>query len=187
MQQGCYSLPALLEALEGGQKVKYLWFWGHRPAADGTVTAACFSQWWQGAPFSHNGAIYATAEHWMMAGKARLFGDSVTLSRILAASTPGEAKKPGRTVKGFDKQRWRAHRFELVCEGNIYKFSQHPALKAFLLSTAPRVPVEASPVDKIWGIGLAKHHPDAGTPSRWRGENLLGFALMAVRDRLATA
>lgn len=185
MQQGCYSLPALVRALDNGQPVEYLWFWGHQPSADGTITASCFSQWWQNAPFSHNGVVYATAEHWMMAGKARLFGDEAMLTKILAAQTPAEAKKLGRKVAGFDENRWQESCFDLVCEGNYHKFSQHLALKSFLLSTAPRVLVEASPVDKIWGIGLAKDHPDAATPSRWQGENLLGFALMEVRDRMA--
>ncbi|SUH01765.1 Domain of uncharacterised function (DUF1768) [Salmonella enterica subsp. enterica] len=87
MQQGYYSLPALLSALDAGKKVKYLWFWGHQPAANNEITASCFSQWWQGSPFTYDGITYATAEHWMMAGKARLFNDSKTLARILAAAT----------------------------------------------------------------------------------------------------
>ncbi|EBP1705225.1 NADAR family protein [Salmonella enterica] len=185
MQQGYYSLPALLSALDAGKKVKYLWFWGHQPAANNEITASCFSQWWQGSPFTYDGITYATAEHWMMAGKARLFNDSKTLARILAAATQAEAKKLGRQVTNFDEQRWQDCCFELVSEGNYHKFSQHSALKTFLLNTQPRILVEASPVDKIWGIGLAKDHPHAGVPSHWKGKNLLGFALMVVRDRLA--
>ncbi|WP_194206937.1 NADAR family protein [Superficieibacter sp. 1612_C1] len=186
MPQGCYSLSALLCALDKGEQVKYLWFWGHQPSASGEITASCFSQWWQGSPFTCDGVVYATAEHWMMAGKARLFGDEATLGKILHAATPGEAKKLGRQVTGFDEALWQSACFDLVCEGNYHKFAQHPALKTFLLNTRSRVLVEASPVDKIWGIGLAKDHPDAGTPSRWKGQNLLGFALMAVRDRLTS-
>lgn len=185
MQQGYYSLPALLSALDSGKKVKYLWFWGHQPASNNEITASCFSQWWQGSPFTYGGITYATAEHWMMVGKARLFNDSKTLARILAAATPAEAKKLGRQVTNFDEQRWQASCFELVCEGNYHKFSQHSALKTFLLNTQSRILVEASPVDKLWGIGLAKDHPHAGVPSHWKGKNLLGFALMVVRDRLA--
>ena len=164
MQQGYYSLPALLSALDAGKKVKYLWFWGHQPAANHEITASCFSQWWQDSPFTYDG---------------------ITLARILAATPPAEAKKLGRQVTNFDEQRWQACCFDLVCEGNYHKFSQHSALKTFLLNTQPRILVEASPVDKIWGIGLAKDHPHAGVPSHWKGKNLLGFALMVVRDRLA--
>ena len=88
-------------------------------------------------------------------------------------------------MTNFDEQCWQACCFDLVCEWNYHKFSQHSALKTFLLNTQPRILVEASPVDKIWGIGLAKDHPHAGVPSHWKGKNLLGFALMVVRDRLA--
>ena len=69
--------------------------------------------------------------------------------------------------------------------GNAAKFTQHPDLGRFLAGTGPRVLVEASPSDRIWGIGLRASHPDAARPSRWRGLNLLGFALMNVRDQLS--
>ena len=68
MQQGYYSLPALLSALDAGKKVKYLWFWGHQPAANHEITASCFSQWWQDSPFTYDGITYATAEHWEKRG-----------------------------------------------------------------------------------------------------------------------
>lgn len=87
-------------------------------------------------------------------------------------------------MRGFDEARWLAHRFDLVVEGNFAKFTQHPDLLRFLLSTGDRVLVEASPVDAIWGIGLAANDPQSADPARWQGLNLLGFALMVVRDRL---
>ena len=165
---------------------EFLLFWGHQPSPDGTVTKACFSQWWPAA-FTVAGATYATAEHWMMAEKARLFGDAEVLAQILAAATPAEAKKLGRKIRGFDAAGWDAQKYELVVAGNGHKFGRHPALAAFLRATGGRVLVEASPVDTIWGIGLAADHADAENPARWRGENLLGFALMEVRDQLRTA
>ncbi len=123
----------------------------------------------------------------MMASKARLFGDTATLERILGASHPKQAKDLGRSVADFDEEVWLSQRFDLVVAGNLAKFSQHPSLAEFLLGTGQRLLVEASPVDRIWGIGLAADSPDAQRPEHWRGLNLLGFALMQVRHRLANS
>ncbi len=182
------SLPADVGALRAhiadGERFSYLNFWGHRPRADGAPSAACFSQWFA-SPFVVDNVRYATAEHWMMAGKARLFGDAAALAKILATDDPDAAKRGGRSVRGYDEARWQSHRFDIVVEGNLAKFTQHPRLRAFLLSTGDQVLVEASPVDAIWGIGLAATDPRAADPAQWPGLNLLGFALMAVRERLA--
>ena len=120
----------------------------------------------------------------MMAQKARLFGDQQHARLVLASASPAEAKKIGRLVEGFDPRRWDQHKYEYVREGNYHKFSQHPALREFLVSTGDRVLVEASPVDNIWGIGMAKTDEHIHNPTKWKGENLLGFALMEVRDEL---
>ncbi|MCB1639280.1 MAG: NADAR family protein [Thiothrix sp.] len=174
---------ALLEHLAQGNDVKYLHFWGHVPKGNG-VDQSCLSQWFP-ARFAIDGVVYLTAEHYMMAGKACLFGDADMHAAILACEHPGAAKKLGRRVKGFDEAYWNRHRFDYVVAGNLGKFGQNPELKAFLLGTAGRVLVEASPHDRIWGIGMTASHPDAANPARWRGSNLLGFALMAVREHLA--
>lgn len=118
----------------------------------------------------------------MMAEKAALFGDEATRRRILDAPNPGAAKVLGREVRGFDDAVWVAHRYGIVVRGTAAKFAQSPDLGAFLRATDTRVLVEASPVDRIWGIGLARDDERAGNPLRWRGLNLLGFALMEVRD-----
>lgn len=120
----------------------------------------------------------------MMYRKVLLFGDSEAAQRLLSANNPGEAKAIGREVKGFDQASWDAHRFEIVVSGNLAKFSSNPALREFLLNTGNRVLVEASPVDKIWGVGLAEDNPACENPNLWKGANLLGFALMEVRDQL---
>lgn len=181
-------LPTDVDALRAraaaGERFDYVCFWGHRPRADGAPSAACFSQWFA-SPFVVDGTRYATAEHWMMSGKARLFGDELALAKVLANDDPSAAKAAGRGVRGFDEARWLAHRFALVVEGNLAKFSQHADLRRFLLSTGDQVLVEASPVDAIWGIGLAAADPRATDPAQWAGLNLLGFALMVVRERLA--
>lgn len=177
------SVEQLLGQLQQGFKPEYLMFWGHQPARDGRVTPSCFSQWFP-TPFEVDGVSYASAEHFMMAGKARLFDDAQTLERILVAATPADAKQLGRQVQGFDGAQWDAACFDIVVRGNLAKFSQHPALGEFLLATGEQVLVEASPVDRIWGIGLAAEDKKASQPEKWRGLNLLGFALMQVRSAL---
>lgn len=176
-------LAAVLAAEAAGQHTDYLFFWGHQPQRDGSTGPGCLSQWWP-APFTVEGVTYPTAEHWMMAGKARLFRDDQALAAVLAAASPKAAKAAGRSVRGFDERAWAAARFDLVVDGNLAKFRHHPELGVFLAATRPRVLVEASPRDRIWGIGMTAGSPDAPNPSRWRGTNLLGFALMNVRDQL---
>jgi ribA/ribD-fused uncharacterized protein len=177
------KIDALVERAGRGERIKYVHFWGHRPRRDGSVGAGCFSQWWP-SPFTVGGVDYATAEHWMMAGKARLFSDTEAERQVLAAANPGAAKKAGRMVRGFDEEIWRRERYGIVAEGNLHKFGQHADLRAYLLGTGDRVLVEASPLDRIWGIGLAADDERAQDPARWLGLNLLGFALMDARDRL---
>lgn len=161
----------------------YLLFWGHKPSNDGSITNTCFSQWWV-SPFTVEGIEYPTAEHWMMAEKARLFKDAAQLANILATEKPAAAKAFGRKVENFDPSVWEAKKGEIVIKGNVAKFSQNLGLQAFLLATHGKIIVESSPRDQIWGIGLGPENPLATQPEHWRGQNLLGFALMEVRDLL---
>ncbi|MEU6069960.1 MULTISPECIES: NADAR family protein [Streptomyces] len=178
------SLESLIREVRAGSRIKYLHFWGHRPRPDGQIGASCLSQWWP-SPFVVDDVEYATAEHWMMAGKARLFGDAEAERRILAAGHPSQAKNAGRLVRGFDEAIWERERFRIVVEGSVHKFTADTGLRGFLLNTGNRVLVEASPVDRVWGIGLAADDEAAVHPERWRGPNLLGFALMEARERIA--
>lgn len=178
------TLADLQSRVRGGETFAWLHFWGHRDRADGAVSASCFSQWYP-ARFELDGLVYPSAEHFMMAEKARLFDDRDTLAKILAAPTPNDAKSLGRRVAGYEDARWVAHRFDAVVRGNAAKFAQDGRLRRFLRGTAPQVLVEASPVDAIWGIGLAAQDPRAADPLAWQGLNLLGFALMVVREHLA--
>lgn len=170
-----------------GMEAGFVFFWSHE--SDGAeptgVGRECLSQWYP-APFVVEGVRYATAEHYMMAAKARLFGDLETAAAIVDARHPAAAKKHGRAVRGFDEARWTEERYGIVVAGNRAKFRQHEALRAYLVGTGDRVLVEASPTDRIWGIGLAADHPDAVVPARWPGLNLLGAALMQVRGELAS-
>jgi ribA/ribD-fused uncharacterized protein len=177
------SVEELARLDEAGTLPELLLFWGHRPPKGGGVGQGCLSQWYP-ASFTVGGVRYATAEHYMMAGKARLFGDAEAERLVLASDDPGKAKGAGRKVRGFDEDTWAAHRYDLVVAANTAKFEQHPPLRGYLLATGERVLVEASPYDTIWGIGLSAAQPEARHPAQWRGLNLLGFALMDVRCTL---
>jgi ribA/ribD-fused uncharacterized protein len=178
-----YDTNWLLSQKNGGTRQKFIYFWGHRGRADKTVTKACFSQWWS-SPFEVDGNIYASAEHWMMAEKARLFNADDIYAEILNTRSPRKAKALGRQIENFDAGVWDAQKYDIVVRGNYHKFTQNTELGTFLRDTGNRVLVEASPVDKIWGVGLAQDDPMIEKPSKWRGQNLLGFALMSVRDLL---
>ncbi|MCU0394175.1 MAG: NADAR family protein [Thermoflexibacter sp.] len=160
-----YHLQWLIKKHEEGEKIKYLFFWGHQPKNDGSIGESCLSQWWDNASFVVEGITYKTAEHWMMAEKARIFHDVEALNAILECNTPAEAKKLGRKVQNFDAVIWDEKKFTSITQGNIYKSSQHSNLKEFLLNTGDRVLVEASPVDNIWGIGMAKKDPNIENPT----------------------
>lgn len=178
------SVQELCASLTGAGRAKYVLFWGHRPNLDGSLSQTCLSQWYE-APFVVDDVEYQTAEHYMMAAKARLFRDRRAEAGILSAASPGEAKAIGRSVRGFVGATWEAVRFEVVVDGNVAKFGQNEALRTFLLGTAKRVLAEASPADLVWGIGLDANDPRSIRPTEWPGLNLLGFALMEARQRLA--
>jgi len=176
-----YNLEWLTNKFDQGEPLKFLFFWGHSNALKEQVGKFCFSQWFE-LPFIVDGLTYKTAEHWMMANKALLFNDLKTHQKVIRAKSPGEAKELGRQVLGFDEQIWVANRFGIVVNVNIHKFNQHPEFVNFLINTKERILVEASPIDKIWGIGLSKDAEHIDNPYFWNGQNLLGFALMEVRD-----
>ena len=178
-----YNLEDLRMEYYKGETYKFLFFWGHTPAADGRITETCLSQWWQ-CNFKAEGVEYSCAEQYMMAEKARMFKDEEMLEKIMESEQPKEMKAYGRAVKGFEKEKWDRACYEIVKKGNQAKFSQNPELLEFLLNTRKRILVEASPRDRIWGIGMGKVNPDAENPLKWRGKNLLGFALTEVRDLL---
>lgn len=143
-----------------------------------------FSQW-HPCTFVVEQQSFTHAEQYMMYAKALLFGDSATAEQILAAKSPREQKQLGRQVAGFDEKVWALFREGIVYTANYAKFSQNPELLKLLLHTRGTTLVEASPRDKIWGIGLSQDDPRASDRSQWRGLNLLGQTLTRVREALA--
>ena len=139
------------------------------------------SQWHQ-APFTIDGREFVCAEQYMMFCKALLFGDRDAAKRIGATTSPHEQKELGRQVRGFEEGIWRVFREGIVFSANLAKFTQCDELRGALLSTGSRTLVEASPHDRVWGVGLAETDPRILDPVNWRGENLLGQILMRVRS-----
>lgn len=142
-----------------------------------------FSNWYPSI-FTHNGITFSRGEQYMMYQKAIMFGDKNIAHAILMTGNPKEQKDLGRMVSNYDDAIWSAKRVDIMVEGLFEKFNQNPELKAALLATGDTILVEASPVDKIWGIGLTEDHPDALDQKKWRGQNLLGITLMRVRDAI---
>lgn len=140
---------------------------------------------WHPSPFVLNGVTYECAEQWMMHAKARLFGDTEAAEAILATPFPYEHKRLGREVRNYREEAWDGVRWPVVYAGTVAKFTQNRDLLEFLLATGDTRIVEASPFDRIWGIGLNGDDPRALDPEQWRGLNLLGEILTEVRNGLA--
>ncbi len=158
-------------------------FYGHHAKTPGVVGPHVFSQWWP-APFTVEGVRYATAEHWMMAAKAKMCNDDDALRRIMETDDPAAAKFVGRHVKNWNESAWVGCRLDVVIEGSYHKFYQNKELGDYLLSTGTSLLVEASPSDKIWGVGMKASDPRITNPRLWEGLNLLGMALMVARGDL---
>lgn len=141
-----------------------------------------FSQFYP-ARFTVDNITFNCAEQFMMYKKAEVFGDTETAAMILAERNPVQIKSLGRGIKKFDDKKWNAVKFDIVVAGNTAKFTQNPSLASVLSGTGTQILVEASPTDCIWGVGLAYDDPRLGDPSKWRGKNLLGEALMKVRQK----
>ena len=160
---------------------KYIFFWSHEEKKEGEVTKKCLSQWYDSS-FKIDGILYQTSEQYMMSKKALLFNDNEANLKIMEEKDPKVYKELGRQVKGFSPKIWDEKKFKIVVEGNLAKFSQNEKLKQYLLNTKDKILVEASPYDKIWGIGMDENDKDILNPEKWKGQNLLGKALMKVRE-----
>ena len=143
-----------------------------------------YSQW-AASDIHFMGYHFNTAEQFMMLGKAVVSEDAETADMIMAAESPREQKALGRKVKNYDEATWGYVRYDIVLLGNFLKFAQNKAYHDHLVRNEdPTVElfVEASPTDKIWGIGLSEFDAQGTTPDQWKGENLLGKVVTEVRD-----
>ena len=162
-------------------------FYGSKPMVkDGTILEEnkhWFSQFYD-CMFKEDQTWYSCAEQYMMAEKARLFGDDEAEKKIMAAEKPRSMKAHGRKVRKFDQETWDLNKESIVFKANWLKFSQDRFAHDLLLKTKDRIIAEASPRDRVYGIGLGADHKDSGDYTKWRGQNLLGVALMKVRKAL---
>jgi ribA/ribD-fused uncharacterized protein len=151
-------------------KKQYIFFW-----------KGILSQWSK-SPFVKDGVLFNCAEQYMMFKKADFFGDEKTANEILKTSLPSEQQLLGRKVKGFNQDNWDSICFNVVYDGNMAKFTQNKEHLVKLFSSGNKTLVEASPIDRIWGIGFAEHEALANIEN-W-GQNLLGQVLTKVRNDL---
>ncbi|MDO5020428.1 MAG: NADAR family protein [Lachnospiraceae bacterium] len=139
---------------------------------------------WYPAAFTTDGVTFSTMEQYMMYRKAVCFGDVKVAEQTLATEDVAEIKAFGRLVSGYDESLWNGVRQIVVYEGLLAKFLQNPDLRKQLKETGSAVLAECAVKDRIWGIGLSMHDPDRLDQVKWQGQNLLGYTLMMVRDRL---
>ena len=162
---------------------KYVFFYGHSKIKSNHNV---FSQWYICAFVEtlNDGTQleYSSTEQYMMAHKAILFNDAECLAKILASNDPKDIKAMGRKIRNFNEKKWDKYKLNIVIKGNRLKFGQNPDLMKILLKTGNKMIVEASPYDKIWGIGLNASDAIKTPVEQWPGQNLLGKALMAVRS-----
>ena len=151
----------------------HVFFWG------GT-----YSQWCPCTFIDKDGIVFNCTEQYMMYKKAMVFGDEETAQEILDTESPRDQKALGRQVKGYKDKTWDKYKMDIVTAGNRLKFTQNEDMLLELMDTSNKMIVEASPVDKIWGIGLAPQDDKVLDEANWDGQNLLGKCIMTVRDEL---
>lgn len=139
---------------------------------------------WYPSKFTLDGVTFSSMEQYMMYRKALSFGDNKIAAQILATDNVAEIKALGRLVSGYDESLWNGIRQIVIYEGLFAKFSQNPELKEQLKNTGKAFLAECAVNDRIWGIGLSMRDPNRLDRAKWQGQNLLGYALMMVRNKL---
>jgi len=129
-------------------------------------------------------------EQWMMYLKALVFAKDnnreVNLkiaTQIMQTINPFTIKALGRKVQGYDDVIWNKCKFEIVVNGNYLEFTQNKEMNVILKNTLNKEIAEASAKDNIWGIGYYENTAMTVSKDKW-GQNLLGKAIMEVRDYL---
>jgi ribA/ribD-fused uncharacterized protein len=145
-----------------------------------------YSHWYK-CDFFVAGEKYCCVEQYLMYRKAILFGDNDVAKKIMNSSRPSWHRMLGKQITGFDKKKWHDHCRTFSLEGNLAKFSQNPVLKEALMQSAGKFFAEASPYDRVWGIGLSLSNPQNLVRANWRGKNWAGESLDATRKELQSS
>jgi hypothetical protein len=165
------------------QAENFVLFYGYNRKKHGDK--AVFSNFYPASFQNSDGQKFLHTEQYMMWRKAVLFGDLEVAAKILVATKPQDCKALGRQVKNFNQTTWNENALQIMIDGLSLKFSdQNPELKSILLATGNKTLVEASPYDKIWGIGLKQTDPNCLDSSKWKGTNWLGISLMKTRNQM---
>lgn len=176
------SIDKLRDDYKNDKNLEYLFFCGYQPSKDGSITKSCLSQWWK-SDFKIDSNNYSCMEQYMMAEKARLFNDDEALAKIMKSTNQMIMQELGGAVNNFDEKLWVKRRYSIILNGSYAKFVQIDELRQFLIGTKDRVLVYDSAYDKIWGICMNDFEKKEN-PFTWEGGNLLGFALMEVREEI---
>ncbi|MBC2579123.1 NADAR family protein [Clostridium sp. DJ247] len=176
------SINNLKEDYKNGKNLEYQFFSGYQPSKDGSITKSCLSQWWK-SDIRIDSNSYSCMEQYMMAEKARLFNDDEALAKIMKSTNQMIMQELGGAVNNFDEKLWVKRRYSIILNGSYAKFVQKDELRQFIIGTKDRVLVYDSAYDKIWGICMNDFEKKEN-PFTWEGENLLGFALMEVREEI---
>lgn len=139
---------------------------------------------WYLSDFVMNNINFSSIEQYMMYQKAICFKDTNTAEKILKISDVAQIKALGRLVKNYDDNYWNGVRQIVVYEGLLAKFSQNDELKNQLIATDDAILAECAVQDRIWGIGLSMKDENRFDRTKWNGQNLLGYVLMKVRDKI---
>lgn len=142
---------------------------------------------WYLSDFRSHDVCYSSIEQYMMYQKAMLFQDQEIAEQILQTNQVAVIKALGRKVKNYDESVWNGRRQIIVYRGLVEKFSQNPELGKALIATEDAILAECAVKDRIWGIGLSMWDEGRFDVQKWQGQNLLGYALMEVRDYMAAA
>lgn len=177
-----FSIENLIEDYKNGKNFEYLFFSGYQPSKDGSITKSCLSQWWK-SDFRIDSDSYSCMEQYMMAEKARIFNDDEALEKIMKSTNQLIMQELGGAVNNFDEKLWVKRRYSIILNGSYLKFVQNDGLRQFLIGTKDRVLVYDSVHDKIWGICMNDFEKRENLFT-WEGANLLGFALMEVREEI---
>ncbi len=133
--------------------------------------------------FKVNDITFSCGEQYIMYSKAKLFSDDIIANQILQETSPSKMKALGRKVKNYNDKIWVQSREDITFNGLIHKYKQNPILKEQILNTNNKIIVEASPTDRIWGIGMGVSNPELENQNKW-GQNILGKILMRVRKNI---